>query len=236
MELTILFLLVFASSGMYFLEHEAQPKSFSSIPASMWWGVITLTTVGYGDVYPITGWGKLLGALIAILGIGMFALPAGILASGFGEEVRLRKQRRKERLEAARKLLAEGGVVLDYEEVKHIVEEVGQLDALERLEAESLVEENAAQRVEEKARLERLTEEVIQEVLQEKQAEEDPPKPLEEAQPTQDSSESLKEAQFTESKQETPPSEIVKREGWCYCPHCGGKLPPYSEGRKEGEE
>ena len=51
----------------------------------MWWGVATLTTVGYGDVYPVTPLGKLLGAVIALLGIGLFALPAGILASGFAE-------------------------------------------------------------------------------------------------------------------------------------------------------
>lgn len=53
----------------------------------MWWGVATLTTVGYGDVYPITPIGKFLGAIIAILGIGLFALPAGILASGFSEKI-----------------------------------------------------------------------------------------------------------------------------------------------------
>ncbi len=78
-------LLLFASSLMYFVEHEAQPEVFSSIPAAMWWGVVTLTTVGYGDVYPVTLTGKLLGALVAVVGIGLFALPASILASGFVE-------------------------------------------------------------------------------------------------------------------------------------------------------
>lgn len=87
-------LLVFASSTIYYVEHDAQPEAFSSIPAAMWWGVATLTTVGYGDVYPITPIGKFLGAVIALLGIGMFALPAGILASGFAEE--LQKKRVKE--------------------------------------------------------------------------------------------------------------------------------------------
>lgn len=80
-------LLILASSLMYFVEHEAQPDIFSSIPAAMWWGASTLTTVGYGDIYPITPIGKVLGAAIAVLGIGMFALPAGILASGFAEEI-----------------------------------------------------------------------------------------------------------------------------------------------------
>ncbi|MET3981778.1 voltage-gated potassium channel [Mucilaginibacter sp. UYP25] len=90
-ELMISMLLVFtlilvAASVMYFVEHDAQPDKFSSIPETMWWSVATLTTVGYGDVYPITGIGKTLTACISILGIGMFALPAGILASGFSEE------------------------------------------------------------------------------------------------------------------------------------------------------
>ena len=84
-------LLVLASSVMYFLEYEAQPEAFSSIPAAMWWGVATLTTVGYGDVYPVTPLGKVLGGIIAITGIGIFALPAGILASGFAEEIQERR-------------------------------------------------------------------------------------------------------------------------------------------------
>jgi len=76
-------LLVVASSVMYFLERSAQPDAFSSIPATMWWGVAALTTVGYGDMYPITAPGQVAGAVTAVLGIGMFALPASILAAGF---------------------------------------------------------------------------------------------------------------------------------------------------------
>jgi len=86
-------LLVLASSLMYYVEHENQPEVFSSIPASMWWGVATLTTVGYGDVYPVTILGKMLGAVIAILGIGMFALPAGILGGGFVEAIEKKKKK-----------------------------------------------------------------------------------------------------------------------------------------------
>ena len=82
-----LFLLVIASSLMYYVENTVQPDKFSSIPETMWWGIATLTTVGYGDVYPITPLGRLLGGLIAIFGVGMFALPAGILASGFSEQL-----------------------------------------------------------------------------------------------------------------------------------------------------
>ncbi|MCI0609203.1 MAG: ion transporter [Anaerolineae bacterium] len=80
-------LLIVASSLLYFIEHDAQPDTFSSIPAAMWWGVITLTTVGYGDVYPVTVLGKIIGASIAVLSIGLFALPAGIIASGFASEL-----------------------------------------------------------------------------------------------------------------------------------------------------
>jgi len=80
-------LLIIASSLLYYIEHDAQPDKFSSIPAAMWWGVVTLTTVGYGDVFPITSLGKIVGACISILGIGLFALPAGIIASGFASEL-----------------------------------------------------------------------------------------------------------------------------------------------------
>ncbi len=89
---TLLILLVFSSSMIYHVEKEAQPEVFSSIPAAMWWGVVTLTTVGYGDVYPVTPAGKFIGALVILVGIGMFALPAGILASGFVEEVHNRRE------------------------------------------------------------------------------------------------------------------------------------------------
>jgi len=84
---SVLVLLVFSSSLMYFVEHEAQHDKFASIPAAMWWGISTLTTIGYGDMYPITPLGKVLGGVIALLGIGLFALPAGILASGFAAEI-----------------------------------------------------------------------------------------------------------------------------------------------------
>ena len=80
-------LLIVASSILYILEHDAQPETFGSIPSAMWWGAVTLTTVGYGDVYPVTALGKIVGALIAMLGIGLFALPAGIIASGFAAEL-----------------------------------------------------------------------------------------------------------------------------------------------------
>ena len=84
-------LLLLAASLMYFVERSAQPQEFSSIPATMWWGVITVTTVGYGDVSPVTPLGRLLAGMIALLGIGIFALPAGILGSSFMEQVNQRR-------------------------------------------------------------------------------------------------------------------------------------------------
>jgi voltage-gated potassium channel len=80
-------LLVMTSSLMYFAEHGAQPKAFSSIPAAMWWAVVTMTTVGYGDVYPITLAGRCLAGITALLGIAAFALPTSILGAGFLAEL-----------------------------------------------------------------------------------------------------------------------------------------------------
>ncbi|HQU30378.1 MAG: ion transporter [Planctomycetia bacterium] len=91
---TVLILLVVASSLIYFVENTVQPESFSSIPATMWWGVATLTTVGYGDIYPITPLGKFFGAIVAILGVGIIAIPAGILTSGFTREIQRKHGKR----------------------------------------------------------------------------------------------------------------------------------------------
>ncbi len=85
----IFVILVLVSGIIYHFEHEAQPDKFPDVPSSLWWTIITLTTVGYGDVVPITTGGKVFGGLIALLGIGFFALPAGILASGFTEKRRI---------------------------------------------------------------------------------------------------------------------------------------------------
>ena len=81
----LLVVLVIAAALMYFAESAAQPEVFNSIPAAMWWSVVTLTTVGYGDTVPLTGIGRLLAAVIAVLGIGLFALPAGILSAAMME-------------------------------------------------------------------------------------------------------------------------------------------------------
>ncbi len=81
----IIFILIIISFFMHLAEREAQPDKFGSIPEAMWWGVVTLTTVGYGDVVPITPVGKVLGGLFALAGVAFLALPAGILSSGFFE-------------------------------------------------------------------------------------------------------------------------------------------------------
>lgn len=83
----IIIMLIFVSFTMYYVENKAQPDVFRSIPETMWWGIITLTTVGYGDMHPVTPIGKFLGGIIALMGIGLFALPAGILAGGFSSEL-----------------------------------------------------------------------------------------------------------------------------------------------------
>ena len=78
-------LLYLAAVGIYNFEHEAQPDVFSSIPASLWWALATLTTVGYGDVYPITVGGKIFTFVILMVGIGVIAVPAGLVASGLAQ-------------------------------------------------------------------------------------------------------------------------------------------------------
>jgi len=84
--LVILVLLLFSATVMYYLEREAQPDKFGSIPDAAWWALATLTTVGYGDVVPVTPLGKLLGGVVMLLGVGMIALPVAIIATGFSQE------------------------------------------------------------------------------------------------------------------------------------------------------
>jgi voltage-gated potassium channel len=83
----LVILLLFASSGMYYIEHINQPDKFANILSTLWWAVATLTTIGYGDIYPITPIGKLLGGIISVLGIGLIALPSGIISAGLIQEV-----------------------------------------------------------------------------------------------------------------------------------------------------
>ena len=86
-QIMVISILLVVSTFIYFLESSVQPDVFGSIPSTMWWGIATLTTVGYGDVVPMTGLGKLLASFTMLVGIGMFALPAAILASAYYEEI-----------------------------------------------------------------------------------------------------------------------------------------------------
>ena len=97
---------IIASVGIYSFEHTRQPEAFASIPHAMWWAIVTLTTVGYGDVTPVTAAGKIFATLITIVGVGLVSLPAGIIASGFTEQLRLRRERFQSEVE---KLLHDDG-------------------------------------------------------------------------------------------------------------------------------
>ncbi|MDH5188338.1 MAG: ion transporter [Rhodospirillaceae bacterium] len=111
----LMMLIIIASSLAFIAEHDAvhaNPDAFSSIPAAMYWAIITMTTVGYGDVVPVTPFGKLLGAVIGIVGLGMVALPAGILASGFSNAL----HRRRAQLEDKVTDILSDGVISDAEE------------------------------------------------------------------------------------------------------------------------
>jgi voltage-gated potassium channel len=90
--MVMLFLIVIAASLMYTLESKAQPEVFGSILQSLWWSVVTMTTVGYGDVTPITTAGKIVSTFIMLIGVGLVALPTGMLAARFGEELKNRKK------------------------------------------------------------------------------------------------------------------------------------------------
>ena len=131
----MLIIIVFAASGIYLVEHDAQPEAFGSIPKAIWWATVTLTTVGYGDVVPVTVWGKVFGVLITIAGVGMAAMPAGILASGFSAELHNRREKYRLKL---REALADGVISkAEYEALRSAREELG----LEEDEAEMLLDE-----------------------------------------------------------------------------------------------
>ena len=87
-----IFLLYVSSVGIYYFENEAQPDQFKSVFHSMWWAVATLTTVGYGDVYPITLGGKLFTTFIVFIGMGLVAVPTGLLASALAKTIGKDKQ------------------------------------------------------------------------------------------------------------------------------------------------
>lgn len=124
--LILILMLILAACAIYVLEHEVQPELFGSIPRAMWWAVVTLTTVGYGDATPITNGGRFLGAIITILGIGIAAMPAGILASGLASELTHRREKMEDILRE--KLRLHGHDELTNKEVRRIQRSLGLSD------------------------------------------------------------------------------------------------------------
>jgi len=95
LSLVLIFCLIIISACLvYFAEHSVQPAKFSSIPATLWWAVITLTSVGYGDMIPVTAPGKILTSIISLAGLAVYALPAGIITAGFLEETKKQKNQK----------------------------------------------------------------------------------------------------------------------------------------------
>ena len=108
----LMVLLILAASGAYLAEQDVQPDKFGSIPAAMWWSMATLTTVGYGDVTPVTAAGKIFGACVTVVGIGMAALPAAILANGLAVQL----NRKRELMTDKFRIALEDGHIDDDEE------------------------------------------------------------------------------------------------------------------------
>jgi voltage-gated potassium channel len=120
---TIVILVVVAAGLMYALEHQAQPQAFGSIGQSAWWAVVTMTTVGYGDVTPITAVGRVLATLIMLLGVGIVALPAAMLAARFAEELQGRRDELAAKLDVA---MGDGQLdQLEFGEIAELSRELG---------------------------------------------------------------------------------------------------------------
>lgn len=88
--------IVISAMLLYYAEHDAQPETYTSIPSSLWWAIVTLTTVGYGDVYPATTIGRLVASVVMLMGIGFIAIPTGLLSSSMTEIMYERRQQRQE--------------------------------------------------------------------------------------------------------------------------------------------
>jgi len=119
----LLMMITVAASITYLAEHNAQPEAFASIPHALWWAVVTMTTIGYGDVVPHTLIGRLCASVIGIISVGMVALPAGILASGFNEALHQRRRKYEQLIDD----VLEDGVIDSNEHIqlRHLQEELG---------------------------------------------------------------------------------------------------------------
>lgn len=130
----MMLLVVFAASFGYLLEHEAQPEKFENIPTAIYWAVITLASVGYGDISPITPMGRIMTVVMALLGIGIFAIPASILSSGFMHELQSQRQHLENELFA----MLEDGVLSPEEREK--VEALGKKLNISPQQLDTLIE------------------------------------------------------------------------------------------------
>jgi voltage-gated potassium channel Kch len=135
----MMLLVVLTASLGFLLEHEAQPDKFENIPQSIYWAIITLASVGYGDISPITPMGRALTVVLALVGIGIFAIPAGLLASAFTDQLRIDRDAFKQRL-----MLAYEDGLLDHAEKELIVAEAERLH-LSHEEVKRLTEEARAE-------------------------------------------------------------------------------------------
>lgn len=126
-------LVLMSASVMYSVEHEAQPDVFDSIPSAIWWSVVTMTTVGYGDVIPITFLGKFISIFIMLLGVGIVALPAAMLAAKFGDELRARKQLLEREIATA----LQDGIITSEEQVA--IEKLSQSMGISSQELEQVI-------------------------------------------------------------------------------------------------
>lgn len=133
----LLLLLVLAATATYMLEHQTQPEQFSSIPQALWWSIVTVTTVGYGDVVPVTPAGKVLGSLLGFIGVALVALPAGILAAGFSDALELRRNSLRHEMKRA---LSDG--IVDAQERQEL-EWQGQRLSLSQKQIEAIFAEQA---------------------------------------------------------------------------------------------
>ena len=95
----ILIIMIISSFLMFYAEHKEQPEQFPNVLGCLWWAIVTMTTIGYGDVYPVTAMGKFVGSVMALLGIGLVAMPTGIISAGFLEKVNERQKKNKQQEE-----------------------------------------------------------------------------------------------------------------------------------------
>ena len=103
----IIIIMIISAFLMYYAEHNEQPEAFPNVLGCLWWAVVTMTTIGYGDVYPITTAGKIIGSVMALLGIGLVAMPTGIISAGFLEKVNERREKKLKEKEAEEKAAKE---------------------------------------------------------------------------------------------------------------------------------